>query len=76
MEEKLLKETIMGGCSMTMHIAAASLGLSSARCDCNQQEGYREVLGYPEPVMLYAIMCQSDTEIINLSSPRDYHLKI
>lgn len=46
----------MGGCCMTMQIAAASLGLSSARCDCNQQDGYRKVLGYPEPVFLYAMM--------------------
>lgn len=46
----------MGGLSMLMHTAAASLGLSSARIDTNSQAGYREVLGIPEPVRLYTMV--------------------
>ena len=46
----------MGHLSMTMQLACASLGLGSCRIDCNQQEGYRKILGYPEPVNLYCML--------------------
>lgn len=46
----------MGGLSMTLQLAAASLGLSSARIDTNSQAGYREVLGLPEPLRLYIMV--------------------
>lgn len=46
----------MGHVSMLMQLAAASLGLSSARIDTNSQDGYRKVLGIPEPVRLYVMV--------------------
>lgn len=46
----------MGHVSMLIQIAAASLGLSSARIDTNSQDGYRKVLGIPEPVRLYIMV--------------------
>lgn len=45
----------MGHVSMLTQLAAASLGLSSARIDTNSQDGYRKVLGIPEPVRLYTM---------------------
>jgi nitroreductase len=47
---------IIGACThghmnMLIHLAAASLGLGSARCDLVGEESrYREILGYPEPL--------------------------
>jgi nitroreductase len=46
----------MGHLSMTIHLAAASLGLGSARIDVSCQEPYREILGYPEPLLLDIIV--------------------
>lgn len=46
----------MGHVSMLTQLAAASLGLSSARIDTNSQDGYRKVLGIPEPVRLYCMV--------------------
>ena len=46
----------MGHVSMLLHLAAASLGLSSSRCDTNSQDGYRKVLGLPEPLRLYCMV--------------------
>lgn len=46
----------MGHLDMLMQLAASSMGLGSCRVDCNQQEGYRSILGYPEPVNLYCMM--------------------
>lgn len=46
----------MGHVSMLTQIAAASLGLSSARIDTNSQDGYRKVLDIPEPVRLYCMV--------------------
>lgn len=46
----------MGHVSMLTQLAAASLGLSSARIDTNSQDGYREVLGLPEPMRLYTMV--------------------
>lgn len=46
----------MGHVSMLVQLAAASLGLSSARIDTNSQDGYRKVLGIPEPVRLYVMV--------------------
>jgi nitroreductase len=42
----------MGHLSMTIHLAAAALGLGSTRVDVSFQEPYRAVLGYPEPLLL------------------------
>lgn len=42
----------MGHLSMTIHLAAASLGLGSQRVDINIQQPFREILGYPEPLIL------------------------
>jgi len=40
-----------GHMNMLIHLAAASLGLGSARIDLGGEEGpFREVLGYPEPL--------------------------
>jgi nitroreductase len=47
---------IIGACThghmnMLIHLAAASLGLGSARCDIGGEElPYRKILGYPEPL--------------------------
>ncbi len=46
----------MGHVSMLIQLAAASLGLSSARIDTNSQAGYREVLNLPEPMRLYIMV--------------------
>ncbi len=46
----------MGHVSMLTQLAAASLGLSSARIDTNSQDGYRKVLDIPEPVRLYCMV--------------------
>lgn len=46
----------MGHVSMLTQLAAASLGLSSARIDTNSQEGYRKVLDLPEPMRLYCMV--------------------
>lgn len=42
----------MGHLSMTIHLAAASLGLGSQRVDVNSEHGYKEALGHPEPLRL------------------------
>jgi len=42
----------MGHLSMTLHLAAASLGLGSQRVDVNNEHIYKEVLGHPEPLRL------------------------
>lgn len=42
----------MGHLSMTIHLAAASLGLGSQRVDISIQQPYRDILGYPEPILL------------------------
>jgi len=42
----------MGHLSMTLQLAAASLGLGSNRVDVSVQAPYRAVLGYPEPLLL------------------------
>lgn len=42
----------MGHLSMSIHLAAASLGLGSQRLDINIQQPFREMLGYPEPLIL------------------------
>ncbi|MDV3276865.1 MAG: nitroreductase family protein [Nitrososphaerales archaeon] len=39
-----------GHMNMLIHLAAASLGLGSRRVDIVRQLGYREILGYPEPL--------------------------
>lgn len=46
----------MGHISMLIQLAAASLDLGSCRVDSNQQDGYRKVLGYPEPLCLYCMV--------------------
>lgn len=46
----------LGCLSMTIQLAAASLGLSSARIDTNSQDGYRKVLDLPEPLRLYIMV--------------------
>lgn len=46
----------MGHLNMCLQLAVSSLGLASSRMDCNQQEGYRRILGYPEPVRLYCMV--------------------
>lgn len=46
----------MGHVSMLTQLAAASLGLSSARIDTNSQDGYRKVLDLPEPMRLYCMV--------------------
>jgi nitroreductase len=42
----------MGHLSMTIHLAAASLGLGSQRVDISLQQPYRDILEYPEPLLL------------------------
>jgi nitroreductase len=42
----------MGHLSMTIHLAAASLRLGSQRVDISIQQPYRDILGYPEPLIL------------------------
>jgi nitroreductase len=39
-----------GHMNMIIHLAAASLGLGSARIDIGCQSPFREILGYPEPL--------------------------
>jgi len=46
----------MGHLSMTIHLAAASLGLGSQRVDVNHEHSYKEALGYPEPLRLNIIV--------------------
>ncbi len=46
----------MGHLSMTIHLAAASLGLGSQRVDIQTQQSYREILKYPEPLRLNIIV--------------------
>ncbi|MBI4186035.1 MAG: nitroreductase family protein [Chloroflexi bacterium] len=46
----------MGHLGMTLHLAAASLGLGSQRVDVGVQEPYRQVLKYPEPIRLNIIV--------------------
>ncbi|MBQ9824859.1 MAG: nitroreductase family protein [Solobacterium sp.] len=46
----------MGHISMLIHLAVASLGLGSCRVDCNQQQGYRQLLELPEPLQLYCFV--------------------
>ena len=42
----------MGHLSMAIQLAAASLGLGSQRLDISIQQPFREILGYPEPLVL------------------------
>jgi len=42
----------LGHLSMTIHLAAASLGLGSQRVDVCSEQGYKEALGYPEPLRM------------------------
>lgn len=46
----------MGHLSMTIHLAAASLGLGSQRVDLFNEHAYKEILGYPEPLRLNIIV--------------------
>ncbi|MBI4186459.1 MAG: nitroreductase family protein [Chloroflexi bacterium] len=46
----------MGHLGMTLHLAAASLGLDSQRVDVNIQEPFRQILKYPEPLRLNIIV--------------------
>ena len=46
----------MGHLSMTIHLAAASLGLGSQRVDITIQQPFREILGYPEPLILNTLV--------------------
>ena len=46
----------MGHLSMTIHLAAASLGLGSQRVDVIHEQAYKEALGYPEPIRLNIIV--------------------
>lgn len=46
----------MGHLSMTIHLAAASLGLGSERVDGSNEHAYKEALGYPEPLRLNIIV--------------------
>jgi nitroreductase len=47
----------MGHVSMIIHLAAASLGLGTQRVDVTSNEqGYKEVLGYPEPLRVNIIV--------------------
>jgi nitroreductase len=46
----------MGHLSMTIHLAAASLGLGSQRVDVCYEHAYKEALGYPEPLRLNIIV--------------------
>jgi len=42
----------LGHLSMTIHLAAAALGLGSQRVDVCTEQGYKEALGYPEPLRM------------------------
>ncbi len=53
---KEMLSTSMGHVSMTIHLAAASLGLGSQRVDVTNQEAYRQILKYPEPLRLENIV--------------------
>ena len=47
----------MGHLSMVLHLAAASLGLGSQRVDMSMhQQPLREILGYPEPLLLNVLV--------------------
>lgn len=46
----------MGHLCMTIHLAAASLGLGSQRVDTAIQEPFRQILKYPEPLHLNVII--------------------
>ena len=47
----------MGHLSMAINLAAASLGLGSQRVDVpSNEQGYKEALGYPEPLCLNIIV--------------------
>lgn len=46
----------MGHLSMTIHLAAAALGLGSQRVDVSNEHAYKEILGYPEPLRLNIIV--------------------
>lgn len=46
----------MGHLSMTIHLAAASLGLGSQRVDVVNEQAYKEALGYPEPLRMDVIV--------------------
>ncbi len=47
----------MGHVSMVIHLAAASLGLGTQRVDVTSNEqGYKEILGYPEPLRVNIIV--------------------
>ncbi len=46
----------MGHLSMTIHLAAASLGLGSQRVDVCNEHAYKKILGYPEPLRLNIIV--------------------
>ncbi|MFC1964136.1 nitroreductase family protein [Chloroflexota bacterium] len=48
--------TTMGHLGMTLHLAAASLGLGSMRVDIAVQDSFRQILKYPEPLRLNIIM--------------------
>jgi hypothetical protein len=47
----------MGHVSMVIHLAAASLGLGTQRVDViSNEQGYKEILGYPEPLRVNIIV--------------------
>ncbi|MBI4187422.1 MAG: nitroreductase family protein [Chloroflexi bacterium] len=46
----------MGHLGMTLHLAAASLGLGSQHVDVLTQDAYRRILKYPEPLRLSVIV--------------------
>jgi len=46
----------MGHLSMTIHLAAASLGLGSQRVDVCNEHAYKEALGHPDPLRLNFIV--------------------
>ena len=46
----------MGHLGMTIHLAAASLGLGSQRVDVGYQEPFRKILGFPEPLEVESIV--------------------
>jgi 5,6-dimethylbenzimidazole synthase len=46
----------MSHCTMTLHLAAAALGLGSQRVDIHLEVPFREILGYPEPLHLNVLI--------------------
>jgi nitroreductase len=46
----------MAHCTAIIHLAAASLGLGSQRVDIQNQQPFREILGYPEPLSLIILV--------------------